>query len=82
MTFKEAMYAVLMAAGDTDTNAAIVGAVMGAWLGKSGIEESWVEKVCTYNNEVGRKRPDWLLAKNNMDKLNYVIHNAPSKLKV
>jgi len=71
------MHFVLLKAGDTDTNAAIVGAVIGAYHGASGIDETWVDKVCNYDNQVGRKRPDWLLAKNNMEKLNYIIANAP-----
>lgn len=43
--FEEVLIDVINAGGDTDTNGAVVGAVMGARTGSSGIPESWLENI-------------------------------------
>lgn len=60
-TFRDAMVHTLGRSGDTDTNAAIVGCMMGALHGTQGIPEAY-RKVLDYSYETcgGRKRPDWL----------------------
>ena len=46
--FTEAMKRVLLLGGDTDTNAAIVGAMIGAYVGYKALNEDWKNKVETY----------------------------------
>ena len=46
--FDEAMKRVLLLGGDTDTNAAIVGAMIGAYVGYSSLSKEWRNKVETY----------------------------------
>lgn len=36
---------IILKGGDTDTNAAIVGGLLGAYYGLDGIPEEWVKKV-------------------------------------
>ena len=61
------MHHVLLAGGDTDTNAAIVGGVMRAYHGIDGIDSPWVDAVMDYDNtKNGPKRPNWLLPKYKM----------------
>ena len=77
------MREVLEAGGDTDTNAAIVGGIMGAFWGLDNIDATWVEKVLSYSPKMGGpKRPKWLLAKNNLENLDKIIANAPTSLTI
>ena len=47
--------------GDTDTNACIVGAMIGALVGKEAIPEYMIKKVLTFDcTKNGRKRPEFL----------------------
>ena len=50
-----------MLAGDTDTNCAIVGGLVGAYLGIKRIPESKVKKVLECNVKLGKpsKRPEF-----------------------
>jgi ADP-ribosylglycohydrolase len=43
--FEEGIVAVVSRGGDTDTNACVAGALLGAKLGKSRIPERWVAKL-------------------------------------
>jgi ADP-ribosyl-[dinitrogen reductase] hydrolase len=43
--FEESLIAVIHAGGDTDTNGAVAGAVLGALLGESAIPPRWVAKI-------------------------------------
>jgi ADP-ribosylglycohydrolase len=52
--FEDAISRVTMAAGDADTNGAIVGALLGAYLGYMALPEHWVR---------GMKNGDWLSGK-------------------
>lgn len=56
--FADAMRHVLGVGGDTDTNAAIVGALLGARDGLSGLPGAWVEAVDGARTEDGHPRPD------------------------
>ena len=60
-TFRDAIAHTLGRSGDTDTNAAIVGCMMGAFHGAQGIPEGF-RKVLDYSHETcgGHKRPEWL----------------------
>ena len=46
--FEEVMKRVLLLGGDTDTNAAIVGAMIGAYVGYSSLSKEWRNKIETY----------------------------------
>ena len=60
-SFRDAIAHALGCGGDTDTNAAIVGCMIGALHGAEGIPEDF-RKVLDYSYETcgGHKRPDWL----------------------
>jgi hypothetical protein len=65
---------ILTAGGDTDTNAAIVGGVMGAFWGTDHITPQWIHKVSTYAPEMGGpSRPDWLHACSNLNYVDEII---------
>ena len=51
--YEEAIRDILIRGGDTDTNAAIVGGLIGARSGKSNIPKEWIEKGIRFDN--GRK---------------------------
>ncbi len=48
-SFRETMIDVVSAGGDTDTNAAITGALLGAWKGIACLERSWLAAVRAAN---------------------------------
>lgn len=48
-SFREAMINVVSAGGDTDTNAAITGALLGAWKGIDCLDRSWLAAVRAAN---------------------------------
>jgi len=52
--FEEALVDTVMRGGDTDTNAAITGALLGAVYGLSAIPERWVRTVLSCRPEEGR----------------------------
>jgi len=43
--FEESLVLVIHAGGDTDTNAAVAGAILGALHGAGGIPERWTERL-------------------------------------
>lgn len=57
---REALRAVLIGGGDTDTNACIVGGAAGAVAGLSRLEGAMVDKVLGCDTRHGQPRPDWL----------------------
>jgi len=58
-SFEEALVATVAAGGDTDTNAAICGALLGAALGRSAIPSRWILPVlaCRSTVDAGAPRP-------------------------
>jgi ADP-ribosylglycohydrolase/fructose-1,6-bisphosphatase/inositol monophosphatase family enzyme len=58
-SFEEALVATVSAGGDTDTNAAICGALLGAALGRSAIPWRWILPVlaCRSTIDAGAPRP-------------------------
>ncbi len=71
--------------GDTDTNAAIVGGLLGA-QGINVIPKEWVEEVMSYDStskEQGRERPSFLCPNHHLIPLTKAISlNLPTELKV
>ena len=61
-TFEQALRATLAGGGDTDTNACIVGALVGALHGIDGIPTSLVDGVLRCDTRLGHSRPAWLQA--------------------
>ncbi|CAN5402449.1 hypothetical protein BH11PSE7_BH11PSE7_36830 [soil metagenome] len=58
--FADALHSVLACGGDTDTNACIVGGLVGARVGATGIPKEMIQAVLTCDTSKGRLRPDWL----------------------
>lgn len=58
--FEEAVRAVLLLGGDSDTNACIVGGLIGAADGAEAIPKAMRDAVLTCRTEEGRPRPDFL----------------------
>jgi len=59
--FDSVMYECCRLAGDTDTNAAIAGALIGAYLGFENLPQEKVQKVMTCDSSAFKvKRPDFL----------------------
>ena len=57
--YQDAIKAILLKGGDTDTNACIVGGLIGASLGFTSIHETWRNSVLDASSD----RPDWLQPK-------------------
>jgi ADP-ribosylglycohydrolase len=55
-SLEEGVVDTVMRGGDTDTNAAIAGALLGAVYGRDAIPTQWVEKVLTCRPEAGNPR--------------------------
>ena len=66
-SFRNALYQVLSCGGDTDTNACIVGGLVGARVGIEGIPEHMTLSILECNTLVGRPRPDWLSTRDTKD---------------
>ena len=79
---------MLLQGGDTDTNAAIVGGLLGAAQGMKAIPEDMVNKVLQYNYQEhgGYDRPNFLVPNDNqgqlIKKLKHVFENCPRQLSV
>ena len=66
-SFANALQQVLSCGGDTDTNACIVGGLVGARVGIEGIPEHMTQSVLECNTLLGRPRPDWLSTRGAMN---------------
>ncbi|MBQ0917748.1 ADP-ribosylglycohydrolase family protein [Hydrogenophaga aromaticivorans] len=58
--YVQAVHQVLACGGDSDTNACIVGGLVGARVGISGIPENMTRAVLECDTTKGRPRPEWL----------------------
>jgi ADP-ribosyl-[dinitrogen reductase] hydrolase len=58
--YADALRETLFGGGDTDTNACIVGGLVGVLHGDSGIPRSMTEAVMGCDTAKGRPRPEWL----------------------
>jgi ADP-ribosyl-[dinitrogen reductase] hydrolase len=61
--YLDAMLETLMGGGDTDTNACIVGGMVGALHGEDGIPQPMVQALLKCDTSMGRPRPDFLQTK-------------------
>lgn len=59
-SYEAALRQVLSGGGDTDTNACIVGGLVGAYCGVHAIPPQMVQAVLECNTRSGRYRPGWL----------------------
>ena len=80
--YMSAMRHVLSLTGDTDTNAAIVGGLLGAYWGERGLPKDLVQKMLKYDHEKhgGQKRPGWLSAKHLPEIGKELFDTAPGQL--
>jgi ADP-ribosylglycohydrolase len=64
MAYEDAMYDILGYGGDTDTNACIIGGLLGAAQGLESLKDEWIEKVLNYDSTAhiskGMRRPAFL----------------------
>lgn len=66
-SFGDALHQVLSCGGDTDTNACIVGGLVGARVSIEGIPDHMIKSVLECDTRQGRPRPDWLSTRGAMD---------------
>lgn len=59
-SFSDAITETLLGGGDTDTNACIVGGLLGALHGEAAIPAEWRRAVFECETSRGRERPAWL----------------------
>jgi len=55
-SLEEAVVGTIMRGGDTDTNAAIAGALLGAAYGRDAVPKQWVEKILSCRPKAGEPR--------------------------
>jgi ADP-ribosylglycohydrolase len=58
ISYRQAILETLVMGGDTDTNACIVGGLIGAFHGIKGIPKQSLEKVLACKPEYGQPRPE------------------------
>lgn len=73
-SYEEAIKFVLSLGGDTDTNAKIIGSLIGALKGYDNIPHYMKEKVLHFNNENGIIRPEKYLIKNIYEKIDLLYY--------
>jgi ADP-ribosyl-[dinitrogen reductase] hydrolase len=77
--YVEALTETLAGGGDTDTNACIVGGLIGAACGAENIPQEMIDAVITCDTSKGRHaRPDWLQAGQLPELVEGLLANAPS----
>jgi ADP-ribosyl-[dinitrogen reductase] hydrolase len=67
--YAAALAETLLGGGDTDTNACIVGGLVGALHGEAGIPQALATAVLNCDTRKGRPRPDWLQTKTQLPAL-------------
>ena len=85
MNYSEAMRDLLRRGGDTDTNCAIAGGMLGALHGESKLPSEYVKKVLEVDTKenVRHKRPEFLTPKHFLRKIiENIIKIRPSKLEM
>ncbi|CDW73890.1 UNKNOWN [Stylonychia lemnae] len=89
LTFEQIIQETLLLGGDTDTNAAIVGGLLGAYFGVKNIPNNWIKSMLNFNNfeesgiDEGIERSKFLIPRYNLiDDINTLIRHAPKTLQV
>ena len=83
INFDEAMRDILSIGGDTDTNACIVGAMIGAYVWYHDLRSDWKDKVETFNStDRGIPRPSFLNQRKVKEQVTNIFCNAPSSLDI
>ncbi len=59
-SYLDALFETLSGGGDTDTNACIVGGLVGAYQGEEGIAAPMKDALLRCDTEKGRRRPEFL----------------------
>ena len=80
-SFEKAIELMLREGGDTDTNAAIVGGLLGAAVGLSNIPSQWRASVLNFRAGAGgHKRPSFLIPGeiDVLGKVEQLVENAPT----
>jgi len=79
--FHAAMTSVLLLGGDTDTNAAIVGAMIGAYVGYNDLPKDWKDKVEAFGSGIrGIDRPGFLNQRAVKGMVERIFREAPKTL--
>ena len=73
---------VLQGGGDTDTNACIVGGLLGAFHGINQIPEHFVKAVIDCDTKFGRNRPDFLHPRQIPDLVDTILKIAPNSIQI
>ena len=75
--------------GDTDTNAAIVGGLIGASVGRTNINPEYIKKILNFNHTLGGyQREEFLIPGNYLPEdsqkksIEQLLIYAPEKLKI
>lgn len=85
-SFEHAIYDILLRGGDTDTNACIIGGLLGARDGFEALNQDWVKKIMECNKEKQEKesrspRPEFLLPSEYLVPLLGALYlNAPKEI--
>ena len=81
--FTESMKEILLLGGDTDTNACIVGAMIGAYVGYDELPSNWKNKVKNFDQTIvgGILRPSFLDQKKVEELVTKIFNQAPSVMK-
>jgi len=83
VSYEDALKEILLEGGDTDTNACIIGAVLGAACGYNNLPAGLADKVMAWNpRKGGHRRPEFLRAKNVPDLLDKLLEIAPTSLDI
>lgn len=74
---REALAAVLIGGGDTDTNACIVGGAAGGVAGLSGLQPAMLDRLAGCDTRHGRPRPEWLHPRQVHELVDQLLAAAP-----
>jgi len=80
--YMAALYETLQGGGDTDTNAAIVGGLVGAFQGVDGLPGEMVKKVLQCDTQEGCERPKEYQPHESQELVKELLHAAPSQLEL
>tara|TARA_R110002073_G_scaffold208011_4_gene368415 strand:- start:21504 stop:22508 length:1005 start_codon:yes stop_codon:yes gene_type:complete len=74
--YSEAIRQTLAGGGDTDTNACIVGGLIGALHGAEAIPQAWRDAVLSCDTKKGQSRPPWLFASSADEHIDALLERA------